>query len=219
MVAPEELSADWILVTHSLKYSRSGVAWGSAVLVRSGHQYRRYDVGQDSWLAELAGAVSIAEPVDPAWPWLVSLHSNAYPIPAEKLAARDLANVRACKPGVLWEVEAAAHELEPLLRGRRFLMGGDLNSSLLFDEVNGYAWNRILFANLRLTGFIDLRERHSPAEQRTYFKQGRRHYQLDHVFGDARTESQVMSWSVVPDVAEERDLSDHAPILIEIAGQ
>jgi exonuclease III len=216
VVVPDELAPAWDLVAHTRKYSRSDVAWGSAVLVRNKGQYRPHPLAKGSWLAGLAGAVCVAEPLEPERPWLVSLHSNAYPIPAETLATRDLTGVRACKPGELWEIEAAAHELGPLLRGRRFLAGGDLNSALLFDDVYRNSWNSILFANLREAGFIDLRERHLPTEQRTYFKAGKGPYQLDHVFGDPTTESHVKSWRVATQVAEQYDLSDHAAILIEI---
>lgn len=103
-----------------------------------------------------------------------------------------------------------------MLEGQRFILGGDLNSSLLFDEVNGYSKNQALFSNLRAAGFIDLRIRHIDAEQQTYFKEGHRPYQLDHVYADTQTESMVKCWSVESEIAAVARLSDHAPVVVEL---
>lgn len=198
VVLSQSRSARWRTVIHSRGRGKGSVGWGCAVLATD-ERYRPYAPReQDVWLFELDGSVCIAEPTvnDGAVPWLISLHSNAYPMKPERLAGRDVAALRACKPGTVWEVEAAANDLEPILRGERFLVGGDLNSSLLFDTVNRYAWNQRLFDNLRMAGFVDLRPRHFTEEQQTFFRAATRPYQLDHVFADEQTEATVTSWSV-----------------------
>jgi hypothetical protein len=75
----------------------------------------------------------------------------------------------------------SAQDLEGLFHGRTFVAGGDLNSALLFDTNNGYDNNSQLFLNLAQGGFHDLRTGRSVDEQRTYYKAGKGHYQLDHL--------------------------------------
>lgn len=110
------------------------------------------------------------------------------------------------------------HELGALLAGRRFVAGGDLNGSLLFDADNPWRENEAMFANLRGAGLIDLRPRMVPEEQQTFFRVGSRPYQLDHVFADEQTEAKVTGWRVLTNLAALHHLSDHAPILIELQG-
>ena len=102
--------------------------------------------------------------------------------------------------------------MQPVLAGTPFVFGGDLNSSLLFGDPT----EPRLFANLAVQGFTDLRNRHSADEQQTFFKAGKRPFQLDHVYSDAATEARCVSWQVLTDVAADLGLSDHAPILVEL---
>lgn len=108
-----------------------------------------------------------------------------------------------------------------MLAGRRFIAGGDLNSSLLFDSTYRRQTNARLFANIAGAGLHDLRPRFYRDEQQTYFKRGRRPYQLDHAFADRETVARAMSWRVLREAASELALSDHAPIevVIDDAGQ
>lgn len=69
-----------------------------------------------------------------------------------------------------------------------------------------------LFENLASVGFVDLRRTYHKAEQRTYFKDGKGPYQLDHVFSDAVTAGDARGWKVLAGIAADEGLSDHAPI-------
>lgn len=97
------------------------------------------------------------------------------------------------------------------------MVGGDLNSALLFDTNYGYDNNGRLWANLDADGLCDVRTRFQDAEQRTYFKDKRGHYQLDHVFADAATCAEARSWRVIAEPAESLLLSDHAPVEVVLA--
>jgi endonuclease/exonuclease/phosphatase (EEP) superfamily protein YafD len=206
---------EWGNVIHSRKYANSPVVWGSAVLT-SEPLVRSYEATFEyPWLSELGGSVCVGQPGADGAPWLVSIHSNAYPLSAERLAGRQDRVARRCHPEEIWEVEAIAQDLEGLLRGERFIVGGDLNSSLLFDEVNRYDFNKLLFENLTAAGFVDTRPRFSAAEVQTYYKPNRRPYQLDHVYADPVTEASVTSWRVDPSPVQ-LGLSDHAPIILDI---
>ena len=76
--------------------------------------------------------------------------------------------------------------------------------------------NARLFSNLADQGYVDTRPRHWADEVQTFFREGRRPFQLDHVFADAKTESLVTSWRVLREPVESHDASDHAPIEIVI---
>jgi endonuclease/exonuclease/phosphatase family metal-dependent hydrolase len=149
--------------------------------------------------------------------WLASIHSNAYPVRPDDLPAdAPLAGMLRCDDKSMWEVELIAHELPRVFGSSRFVAGGDLNSGLLFDTKYGRQSNARLFENLASVGFNDLRKRFHETEQRTYFKEGRGPYQLDHVFSDATTAREAQGWRVLAEVAAAEGLSDHAPIEVSL---
>ncbi len=119
-----------------------------------------------------------------------------------------------CDPRGVWEIELIAHELPRVFGNDRFVAGGDLNSGLLFDTTYHRQSNARLFENLASLGFLDLRRIFHDAEQRTYFKEGKGPYQLDHVFCNATTARTARGWRVLSEVAVAEKLSDHAPIEI-----
>jgi len=218
VVPHEEHLSNWGSVIFKGKYKKHGCA----VLVREGG-YRAWTPSADQpWLQRIGGAVAVAEPVDSTLPWLVSIHSDAMGIYEigrkyhpwyDAMPSTD--GIPRCSETEIWEVEAAAHELRPILSGSPFLCGGDLNSALLFDSPRSQE-NARLFSNLADQGYVDTRPRHWADEVQTFFREGRRPFQLDHVFADAKTESLVTSWRVLREPVESHDASDHAPIEIVI---
>jgi hypothetical protein len=164
------------------------------------------------FLRRLWGAVAVAK-MDGREPlWLASVHSNAYPDRLEGLAPDSLDGLRRCDPKQIWEIELIAHELPRIFGGDHFVAGGDLNSGLLFATTYGRQSNARLFENLASLGFVDLRRAFHGVEQRTYFKEGKGPYQLDHVFSDAATAGTARDWVVLDEAATVEGLSDHAPI-------
>lgn len=195
--------------------------WGCGVLVRDGRYEAWEPTSAHPWIQRVGGAAVLARPMTGVGPWLGSVHSDAssfeathrrYPTLYGDLPARD--GVLRCSAKEMWEIEVIAHELSPLLLSHNFILGGDLNSSLLFDKQPG-GQEAQLFANLAALGFVDLRPRHAIEEVQTFFRAGTRPFQLDHVFADEATERAVASWEVLTEVATELRLSDHAPVVIE----
>jgi hypothetical protein len=193
------------------------VPWGSAIVARDG-SCEAFAAGDETpFLRHLWGAAVIArtgglEPV-----WLASIHSNAYRVRLEQLPPEaPLDRLLRCDESGMWEIELMAHELPRIFGTARFVAGGDLNSGLLFDTTYRRQSNARLFENLAELGFRDLRKRFHEGEQRTYFKEGKGPYQLDHVFADATTEQATRDWRVLGEVASVQRLSDHAPIEVLI---
>lgn len=215
-VPQEDAVQGWGTVVFRPKYKN----WGCAVLVRAGGYEAWEPSPQEPWLGRIGGAACVAKPVDGHGIWLASVHSDAasfeeinkrYPDWYGDLPPRN--NVLRCSEAAMWEIEVIAAELRPVLDDSHFVLGGDLNSARLFDDHPG-GENERLFANLHAQGYVDTRPRHSAQEVRTYFKEGRRPFQLDHVFADRDTESTIASWRVLEAPAGSLGLSDHAPIEI-----
>jgi exonuclease III len=213
---PQWVFDEFSVVIHNPKYPQKGQRWGTSIICRQEIYSQYVPEPEEPWLEKIRGAVSIAEPNDPEGIWLVNIHSNAYSLPKSILASLDDMAVPHCHPQKIWEVEVAAHFLEPLLKGKRFVFGGDLNSGYLFDVVNHYENNKIMFENMRKQGYIDLRLAHSDVEQQTYFKKGKGPFQLDHLYGDTDTAGHTTRWEVLAHVARDLELSDHAPVIVEI---
>lgn len=211
-VPPAWAGEEWSIVT-SPRYTlreRPGSTWGSTIVSR--FPLEAYPPNRRGpWTAELWGGVVLAS-IEELGLSLGSVHSPAYSKRPDELP-RPIDGIRRCHEEKVWEVELVAQELEDAFAPGRFIWGGDLNASLLFDEVYRRDANARLFANLAESGFHDLRPRFSPDEQRTFFRANQHGYQLDHVFADAQTEQAVRSWRVIDEPAVvDPQLSDHAPI-------
>ena len=202
---------------HNPKYPLKGKKWGNSILARVDSHSEFNPVAEQPWLEQIIGSITVAKPVDETGVWLVNIHSNANPLSLDQCQQLKELGAPHCRPTRMWEVEAATYFLEPILKGKRFIFGGDLNSGHLFDTVNDYNFNKIMFENMRLQGFNDLRLPHSPNEQQTYFKQGKAAFQLDHLFGDNETLKRTSRWEVLTHVVRDLKLSDHAPVVVEVS--
>jgi exonuclease III len=222
-VVPAWAAERWPFVLGSRRYpanpSRQDVAWGAAILARDPATTAFAPGDETPLIRHLWGAVVVARTGGASPMWLASIHSNAYSVRLNNLPeGASLAGLLRCDDTKVWEVELIAHELRQVFGTSRFVAGGDLNSGLLFDTKYGRQSNARLFQNLAALGFNDLRKRFHDTEQRTYFKEGKGSYQLDHVFSDAETEQRALSWRVLADVAAVEELSDHAPIELSLEG-
>jgi exonuclease III len=218
----ESTPPQWVLdrfpvVIHNPKYQQTGKRWGNSLVSRQDNYHQFLLDSEHPWLERISGSVTVAKPNDPDGIWLINIHSNASSLPQEIFLALHDLSVTHCHPKKIWELEVATYFLRPILEGKQFVFGGDLNSGHLFDTVNHYDNNKIMFENMRKQGFIDLRLEHSDSEQQTYFKENKGPYQLDHLFGDVKTAASTTRWDVLSHVAKDLELSDHAPVIVEIS--
>jgi exonuclease III len=191
--------------------------WGTAFISKS-DSFTEFVPEQDHfWLNEMLGPMVLAMPKEESGIWFCSIHSHYKPIPTEKLVEKPIPNLLEAKRGVAFEIDVIAHFLKPILSSKRFIFGGDLNSSLLIDKNQGYSNNRRLFENLEAMGYLDLRNDFYEEEQQTYYKSGNGPFQLDHLYSDAATKATVSSWRVLSEVVTLRNLSDHASIEVVTA--
>lgn len=213
-IPPSDLGGSFASVLFRSRFPAQKLAWGNCTLVRD-HEFRLHPMEHATWAESSMDAALIVDGGNDL-PILINVHSNAKPIEGFPHAEFTAAGGLTCHQAKIWEIEVLAHQLQSLLAGRRFILGGDINAGLLLDEVYGYKNNENLWRNLADQGYFDLRLRHSRAEQQTFFRERTNPYQLDHFFGDEVTNQSVKRWSVLTEVARDLKLSDHAPVLIEV---
>lgn len=211
VVPDEKFLNHWSDYYFVKKYSEKN--WGSMILVRQARLDKFDPTVETPWLRRFQGSAPVALHSDSGLT-LCSIHSNAVPvsIDVDELPGTLLR----CNEKELWEIELIAHDLAPMLKGKRFIVGGDLNSSLGFNLKYKHKNNSLLFSNLIDYGFNDTRLKFFAQEQQTYFKQGSDPYQIDHVYTDADSFAQLQSWEVLSDLASGRNLSDHAPVIFTL---
>lgn len=119
-------------------------------------------------------------------------------------------------PNYRKHLRGLADALTPLLDGRRFVVGGDLNAARHLDDVYGGKWFTRYFEDLAVRQFHDCHwAQHGKEVQSFWGHQAREAYQCDHVFTDSTTAQGVSACAVIdnPDV---RALSDHGPLELTI---
>ena len=112
--------------------------------------------------------------------------------------------------------------LEPWVAGRRFLVGGDWNTSPLFDtDYPNTRWGKAkasteFFERRKRAGWCDAMRRFHDGEIRTYLDPKTGPREIDRVFTDPETYDRLVGCHVLDDVAV-TELSDHAPLVVDIA--
>jgi len=107
-------------------------------------------------------------------------------------------------------------EIESLVGNRAFVVGGDLNTARLAEEVwpdhgHGPFWKR-----LSNSIFFDCHQKFHDVEQQTIFRPGGKHpFQDDHLFTAQNIADSVESCDVLNNRTT-RSLSDHIPVIAEI---
>lgn len=215
-IPPDGLENSYRSALFQKRFPSSKIKWGNCILSRE-IAYKEFTPTVDPrWESAVKGPSLIAEPIGDE-PWLINIHSNANHIPDFKIDEFKAEGALTCHSKRTWEIEVISHELKALLSDKSFVLGGDLNSSLLLDKIYKRNTNKRLWANLETQGYFDLRLPHSETEQQTFFRKSTHPYQLDHLFSDPETHVRSKSWTVLPRVVEKLQLSDHAPIVVEIS--
>jgi endonuclease/exonuclease/phosphatase family metal-dependent hydrolase len=110
-------------------------------------------------------------------------------------------------------LDRAFEALEPVLAGRSFVLGGDLNLSRNYDKVYGTSHHTEFLDGLTGPGLFDCMRKFHPEEQRTFWGRATYDYQDDHVFVSQDLATRVTAC----DVVDRADLSDHSPLRLTLS--
>jgi endonuclease/exonuclease/phosphatase family metal-dependent hydrolase len=117
-------------------------------------------------------------------------------------------------PTVRPNLDRAFEALEPMLAGRSFVVGGDLNLSRNYDKYYGPRYGHAEFLDgLPARGFFDCMRKFHAEEKQTIWKTGSTAvYQDDHIFVSEDLAERVTAC----DVADHAGLSDHSPLALTL---
>lgn len=174
-------------VLHGRAYAAH--TWGSAIYVREG------SVRELPLPAEHRGWLMAAEIEVP----------GAEPMVAISVHARILDGY------VRPNLDRAFEAVEPLLRERSFVLGGDLNLSRKYDTVYGTSHHTEFLDGLATRGFFDCVRKFHPQEQRTFWGRTKHDYQNDHLFVSDDLAARVDGCAIV-----DRAQSDHSPLRLTL---
>ena len=148
----------------------------------------------------------------------ISVHTPARTVPRKDVPLDVFPVIKLKQNRWIWRADVIYGALRHLPeKGDRFIMGGDWNTSRLFDKMYGPRGNEEFFQRMSDAHFRDCRERFFPDEQRTWFRSEDAHYQLDHVFCDSLSAANIKEeggYRIDPTPAE-NGLSDHAAVIVE----
>jgi endonuclease/exonuclease/phosphatase family metal-dependent hydrolase len=174
------------------------------------------------WLEHLSGCVATATVRAGTVEFAVaSVHAAGTLKVGTAVTAEDHERLR--RPGLVLATtsDLLAATLEPWVDRRRFLVGGDWNTSPLFDtDYPNTKWGKArasteFFERRNRAGWCDAMRRFHDAELCTYLDPNTGPREIDRVFTDPETYRQLAGCHVLDDTAV-TELSDHAPLVVDI---
>lgn len=201
---PTGYESNFVSIIHNGKRKKN---WGTAIVSKKLKlsEYKNLSFGY--WGYKLNSSLAVAQSGGERPIWFASMHCW-HGVHEERDIKRNPINglVRERANG-LKEVSIIRHLLKEKFKGERFIAGGDLNTHRGLGDRAGDTFQ--LFSQM---GFLDTRQKFYDEEQQTFFRQGGRPSQLDHVFTDEAGLASLTDWKVLTEVVEDLRLSDHAPI-------
>jgi endonuclease/exonuclease/phosphatase family metal-dependent hydrolase len=169
----------------------------------------------------LQGQVTMAEvSLDGKNFLFASIHAGTGQLASEDLAGLDLDGVGASHTSKIYPLDVILNQMKPATATRQFVVGGDLNASVRFDDLYGPSspmyGNVEWFSKARDAKWYNAHRKFHTGDHRTLFRPGKPDelFQIDHLFTDKTTWNQLQRCDVL-DVPLLDELSDHAPILLE----
>ena len=216
---PSWLTEKWTVVRGELGRLRKNWRWGSLIAARGGLDLRLHEPSlAHPWLAQLYDLVLVGEMTVPGnEPMIIaSVHTTAMRVAdwtkvyatSLNLSAAELGGIR--RPECLEEPylnDLAFTALARTIQARPFLVAGDWNTC------RKYAGGSEFFQRAMKLGWVEC---HQGAEEKSFFGANCGDYQLDHAFCDGATARSIRSCKVLAS-ENARKLSDHAPLVIELA--
>ena len=148
-----------------------------------------------------------------------SIHAIADPVEPGLVEGIDATGVSSWGGSLLRPLDLILNDLSPITKGRRFVVGGDFNASVRFDDFyrtgsQGSAFTK-WFLKAKDAKWRAAHPKFHVGEERTLFRGGSEGpYQIDHFFTDDRTWDALTRCDVI-DVPFLREFSDHAPLVLE----
>ena len=107
--------------------------------------------------------------------------------------------------------------VKDLSMDRKFVVGGDMNTARLWDEVGGTTRHTGFFKDLEDSGFYDCAWNIHGREVQTFYGKKTNHpFQLDHLFIDNASKNRLKSCEIVEFKEPLSSFSDHVPVVMEL---
>lgn len=149
---------------------------------------------------------------------VVSVHTVDEPVKSDQLGSHAVSDIGRGEPPKAWTSDLAFAGLAPMVRGRRFIVGGDWNTALRFGPVNQTTeLAAAFFTRASEEGWVECVPPNPGEEMCTRFHAGLPESQIDHVFVDQGLSPRFRSARVATDAVLELGLSDHAPLIVDLA--
>jgi endonuclease/exonuclease/phosphatase family metal-dependent hydrolase len=194
--------------------------FASAVLARRGLGLKPVSAPRDGALDRFGSYLATAELQVPGLEDLVvaSVHTPAREASERNHPGLDRAEIS--RPGTdgPWLNDVAFAGYRALVEGRRFVVGGDWNTSRWLDEhgvadVAGAAF----FARAESAGWVEVSLDADGGEGKSWYgSSSPRTHQADHIFTDGFTATAVRSFAIEPWPVATLGLSDHAPLMLDL---
>ena len=211
-VPPAWLPPEWHVVTYPFEL------WGSAVISR--FPLTPIAFAPESHLGRFGAylALAHAELPDGTRTVVGSVHERTRPASRRLLAGLDGERMRRPSVPEPWWNDVVWHGLADLVRGERFLLGGDWNTSRWVDaDGNPEPAGQEFHDRAAADGWVDLHHRIRGREVRSWFgTMSAREHQPDVIFADQWMAGRVADAWVEQGLARDGRLSDHAPVIVEV---
>ena len=220
---------DWVNTQYSVLFERALQEWGTAVVTRGLAATRHPLESVEKWFSDLGPEASRRCAAARLKGWCVpasvtlpdgtsalvmSLHNPAYPIDHTLLAGVDVTDIKLkLQRRHVWLQDVVFYFLKKDQVGRPLIVGGDFNTSRLFDTPRPRG-NAEFFDRIE-TQFVSLHRLFHDKDERTFFGRRAGEHQLDYLYADRSLACRATSCGVVPRSDVER-YSDHVPLVANL---
>ena len=200
-----------------IHHPKKKLAWGTAIVSRTVKLEAFNNLKFGYWGFKMNGSLAVAHTVGDDPIWLASMHCGHKLIAGREFIRNPIDSLLCDGKSPVKELTVIKYLLAQRLADQRFIVGGDLNVSILHDENRGGKLNQKILDTFTEQGFFDVRKKFFDEERQSFFKKGFKASQLDHLFADASLFASATNWQVLTEVVTDLQLSDHAPILSEFS--
>lgn len=199
--------------TTIIHHPKKKLAWGTAIVSKSIKLEPFNNLTFGYWGYKMKGSLTIAHTIGDNPIWFASMHCGHKALNGREFVRNPLEGLHLDGKTPVKEITVISHLLSRKLVGKKFIVGGDLNISLLHDESRGGKASQKQLNLLAEVGLLDIRKKFLEQEMQSFFKAGSKPSQLDHLFADQALLESAINWEVMTEVVTDRQLSDHAPIV------